>query len=215
MSDRWSASSIDDWRARVESAYRQHGLRITGLLQGHHRGSIVEDSIQEVFLSLLARTEPIGADAEAMLSPSYLLVCVRRAIARSQEGAKLHAQRDREAITTGRLSRVVTRDAVDPAHRREPEADTLGIDQALAALPPKQRDLLMVLLGHEHTNQVAAKWLGVDANCVGARRHRAILRLRELLEEHDSEDRCQAERRTAPRRLRADGPASDGSDCRH
>ncbi len=215
MSDRWSACSIDDWRARVESAYRQHGARIAGLLQGHHRGSVVEDAIQEVFLGLLARAEHAAADAEAMLSPSYLLVCVRRAIARSQEGAKVHAQLDREAVTTGRLGRMVTRDAVDPAHRREPEADTLGIDQALSELPPKQRDLLMVLMGHEHTNQVAAKWLGCDANCVGARRHRAIVRLRELLEERDPEERSRAERRTAPRRLREDGPASDGSDCRH
>lgn len=71
-------------------------------------------------------------------------------------------------------------DAVHPAH--DPTADVgrrLDLQQALAALPPQMREVLLLVCVEEYTYAEAAAILDVPVGTVMSRLHRARERLRE------------------------------------
>jgi RNA polymerase sigma factor (sigma-70 family) len=73
-------------------------------------------------------------------------------------------------------------DAPEPAH--DPLASTaehLDLAQALAALPPPMREVLILVAVEEYTYAETADILGVPVGTVMSRLHRARERLRELM----------------------------------
>ena len=73
-------------------------------------------------------------------------------------------------------------DAPEPAHDPTAEAaERMDLQQALAALPPAMREVLLLVTVEEYTYAETADILGVPVGTVMSRLHRARERLRKLM----------------------------------
>lgn len=73
-------------------------------------------------------------------------------------------------------------DAPEPAHDPTAEAaERMDLQQALAALPPPMREVLLLVTVEEYTYAETADILGVPVGTVMSRLHRARERLRKLM----------------------------------
>jgi RNA polymerase sigma factor (sigma-70 family) len=77
---------------------------------------------------------------------------------------------------------VALEDAPEPAYEPQPPAaERMDLLQALAALPPPMREVLLLLTVEEYTYAEAASILDVPVGTIMSRLHRARERLRELM----------------------------------
>ncbi|MSR28847.1 MAG: sigma-70 family RNA polymerase sigma factor [Phycisphaerales bacterium] len=191
------------WLERIESAYRLHANRLQQLLVGHYPAVLVEDALQEVFMRLLATGGPPGMAPEIVLSPAYLLVCVRRSIWNGMDAARKGVDRARRGCKDGSFALRRSGEERDPLHNAEPSVDSTRLSAAVDSLPQLQREAIRLMMMHDRPVHSGAPVAERDGNNIAARKHRAIARLRELL----TDDPIPATMRSSPRRLGLDARA--------
>ena len=82
-------------------------------------------------------------------------------------------------------------DVPEPAHEPMSRAgERLDLEQALVALPPGMREILLLVTVEEYTYAEAAAILGVPVGTVMSRLHRARERLRELMNDRAAASRA-------------------------
>jgi RNA polymerase sigma-70 factor (ECF subfamily) len=129
-----------------------------------------EDAVQEGFVRFWRSRE------RAHDPLAYLYACVKRAALERLRGDGRRKRRETAAAspeTSGRWF-------VDPLEGEERRA---AIEAALAALPPEQREVLVLKLWGELTFAQVGEAVGVSANTAASRYRYALARLREQLAE--------------------------------
>ncbi len=160
----------------VKPAVRSDAARLEAVFEAHHRRvlayalrrvaieSDAEDVVAETFAVAWRRVDRLP-DPDVALP--WLLAIARRVIANHRRST------DRRLRLSLRLDR-------EPRPTSTPEADSPALD-ALAQLPPDDRELLRLLAWDGLSQAEAGVVLGISANAVAIRLHRARKRFAERL----------------------------------
>jgi RNA polymerase sigma factor (sigma-70 family) len=160
---------VDEERERrFRTLYEQHyravhayAVRRTGAPDD------ASDAVAEVFTTAWRRLDSVPAAPADLL---WLYGVARRVLATQHRGAR-------------RRSRLVAR--IESGYGRAPEAPEPEPDDrlltALARLPEREREALLLVLWEDLSHAEAAQVLGCSANAVAIRVHRAKTRLRAAL----------------------------------
>ena len=155
-----------------EALYDRFGRRLYRAAWGMLGSSEeAEDAVQEVFVSVVRSRERL---AEVRDLTAYLFASLRRVAGR------LATRRARQPVTADALVREVA-DATDRRLDQSPESDRLR--QALARLPPAQREVIALKIDGELTFAQIAEVLGVSINTAASRYRYALEKLRTALGE--------------------------------
>lgn len=151
--------------ARLEAVFEAHHRRVLAYaLRRVVIESDAEDVVAETFAVAWRRVDRLPAPGVAL---PWLLAIARRVIANHRRSA------DRRLRLGLRLDR-------EPRPTSTPEADSPALD-ALAQLPPDDRELLRLLAWDGLSQSEAGVVLGISANAVAIRLHRARKRFAERL----------------------------------
>lgn len=149
-----------------------------------------EDAVQEVFLGLVRSRALLGRVDDLR---AYLFAALRHAAGR------LAARRRAGSLLPLHELPAPAGGAVDP--------DLSGrLEEALAALPPKQREVLTLKIDGGLTFAQVAAVLGIRPNTAASRYRYALEKMRALLNEEGHESRPRAARPAGPGKLA--GPPS-------
>lgn len=148
---------------QLEALYREHGPALLGYLRRNGSGDAAEDLLQETFVQALRRPDRL----RTAFSPRAWLFAIARNVVR----------------TAMRRRRPVARLPLEMAERADapldPQMDRMRA--AIAALPPRQRDVLELRLHEELTYQEIATVLDIPVGTVRSRLHHAVRQLREVM----------------------------------
>jgi RNA polymerase sigma-70 factor (ECF subfamily) len=156
-----------DAGARHERLYREHADAVYRYALRRDPAT-AEDVVAEVFLVAWRRLADVPSDAEL----PWLLGVARRAHANQRRSSR------RQRAVRDRLARQPAPDAEDHARLIQTDA---AIHQALACVPPRDREVLMLVAWDGLDHAGAARVMGCSTANVAVRLHRARRRLaREL-----------------------------------
>ena len=130
-----------------------------------------EEAVQEVFMALVRSRERLS---EVRDLTGYLFTALRRVAGR------LAARRARQPVAAGQIVRQA---AVNG--QRPPVSNPYGerLDRALQALPPKQREVIVMKIDGGLTFAEIGSVLGVSTNTAASRYRYALDKLRRAVEE--------------------------------
>lgn len=148
-----------------------------------------EDVCQEVFLRVLRFRH--GYRARAAFT-TWLLRIARN----SCLDALRRSDRERRALATQRVESEVAMDG------RPNEEDVARVQEALARLAPKDREVLVLSRYHDLPVAAIAEICGASVSAVKVRIHRALRRLRHVYRTLEHEDHALSDRTTADHRRR-------------
>lgn len=167
--------------------YRRYGDRVYDFAYRMLGGqALAEDVTQEAFLALLEHAARYDAARGSLLA--FLCGIARHRI--------LHHLRRYETRMTEPLEARADRaewperSAADPLDGLLSRERAARVEAALAALPPSQRDIIVLREYQELSYGEIAAVIGADLNVVKARLHRARLALAKLLAPYLKGDRC-------------------------
>lgn len=154
--------------AEFERLYIAHAGAVRGYVMRRCDAAVADDVVSDVFLVAWRRLSDVPEDPLP-----WLLGTARRVLANYARG------RDRRLALSARL-------AAEPQVGPAPlDADGQRVMSALASLREKDRELLLLLAWEGLELRQAAKVLGVRANTLAVRLHRARRRLAAALEAGD------------------------------
>lgn len=162
----------DDRRARFEAVIHEVGEPIRRFLLRRTDPETAQDVLAETFLVIWRRLEDVP---EEMLPWCYSVA--RNCLANEQRSARRHR---------GLVARVA-RLSPPPTAEVIPDLPDPELHEALAALRSQDRELLMLWAWEDLRPAEIATVLGITANAVNIRLHRARGRLAQMLRE--TEDR--------------------------
>lgn len=166
-------------KARFGRLYREHARAILAYaLRRVDNPSDASDVVAETFLVAWRRLDEIPIAQRERL---WLFGVARRVVAnaRRAEGRRTRlAERLGETLPT------------DLTSHPEPGSEAVGVLRAMAGLREEERELLLLVTWDDLSPSEAAKVLGLSPLAARSRLHRARRRLRALLEEHESAERC-------------------------
>jgi RNA polymerase sigma-70 factor, ECF subfamily len=152
-----------DAHTRFESLYRRHAADVSRYVHRRCDPSSADDAVADVFVVAWRRLEEIPDDALP-----WLLGVARRTLANRRRGdARAIALRDR----------IRAQPQPAPADAHAPGLDAEAVSQALAALPERDREVLLLVAWEGLSTARAARVLGIGANACAARLSRARKRL--------------------------------------
>ena len=155
-------------RSRFDALYREHVPAIAAYCRGRTRSlSDAEDAVAEVFLIAWRRLDDVPADNKAR---TWLYATARRVLANQARG------RSRRHKLTGRL--VTER----PDDRVSDDPLTAQVREALSALGPRDREILLLAEWESLSPAEIAETLGEPAATIRVRLHRARARFRVVFE---------------------------------
>jgi RNA polymerase sigma-70 factor, ECF subfamily len=161
----------------LEELYRQHGLHILNYLLGQlGNRQLAEDVLQTVMLAVW--NQAAGFRGESRVR-TWLFAIARRQASKAQR----HPPDDPLPLDeTGAQAQTDgdPRSALERALQRE------ELESALAQLPAIQQEALELVFYRGLTINEAATHLGIPANTVKSRLHRARANLRKLLEPEET-----------------------------
>jgi RNA polymerase sigma-70 factor (ECF subfamily) len=161
-------------RSRFDALYREHVPAIAAYCRGRTRSiGDAEDAVAEVFLIAWRRLDDVPADNKARL---WLYATARRVLANQARG------RSRRDKLTGRL--VNER----PDDRVSDDPLTARVREALSALGPRDREILLLAEWEGLSPAEIAQTLGEPAVTIRVRLHRARARFRVAFEVLPSAD---------------------------
>ncbi len=130
-----------------------------------------EEAVQEVFMALVRSRDRLS---EVRDLTAYLFATLRRVVGR------LAARRARQPVAAEELVRQAA-----VSSQRPPGSNPYGerLDRALRALPPRQREVIVMKIDGDLTFAEIAAVLGVSANTAASRYRYALQKLRRALEE--------------------------------
>lgn len=157
--------------AITEAYHRFAGGLLTLAFRLTGRADDAEDVVQDLFIGLpeaLARYEERG-----QLVPWLRRIVVRLALMRLRAGRRRsEADLDRAAGT-----------GLSPSASSAQSVDSLALTAALDRLPGDQRAVVVLKVIEGYSHEEIAELLGIRRNASEVRLHRALARLREMLEE--------------------------------
>ena len=161
-------------RAAFASIYDRHAPAVYGVARRVIRdAALAEDVVQEVFLTLWTATERF--DPARGTLRSYLLTMVHH---RAVDAVRRAASRYAASLDSDRETGEPVEAVLDTVLRL---ADADQVQRAIAALPPAQRDTLLLAYWGGHTQAEIADLTGVPLGTVKSRAFSAVTRLRGLL----------------------------------
>lgn len=184
MRDRRAPGVADDaaviassWREpeRFAALFDRHAPHIYRYLARRAGGQVADDLLAETFLAAFARRDryDLGhADARPWL---YGIA------------TNLVGQHRRDEARRYRIRQAAVPEAAVPGHAERVAADVTAqamralLGAALAALPPGDRDVLLLIAWEQLTYQEVSRALGIPVGTVRSRLHRARTKLREAL----------------------------------
>jgi RNA polymerase sigma-70 factor (ECF subfamily) len=151
--------------------YDRFGVRLYRTAFGIVRSrQNAEDVVQDVFLGVLKSRQRLGAVRDLT---AYLFTALRRAAGRS-------AQRRARGPVLSEAAVDAAAAAEHPRDDRRPCGERL--QRALLALPPEQREVVLLKIDGELTFAQIAEVIGVSMNTAASRYRYALEKLRKLLE---------------------------------
>ncbi|WZO98970.1 sigma-70 family RNA polymerase sigma factor [Isosphaeraceae bacterium EP7] len=161
-----------DWAASLA----EHGRWLRTVLRarlGHPQA--VEEVLQEVALAAVARREPL-ADPARVGAWLYRLALRQALMYRRGLGRRI-----RLVERYASLSEVDTSGRPDPLGWLLADERKRAVREALARLPPRDAEILLLKYTENWSARALADHLGVSPNAVDARLHRSRARLRQEL----------------------------------
>jgi RNA polymerase sigma factor (sigma-70 family) len=164
--------SDDEQRTRFDAAFDAHYPAVRAYVARRSQAAAVDDAVADTFLVAWRRIDAMPADALP-----WLLAVARRMLA-NQRRAEL-----RRGALVERLGSVLPRAPVIEA-----AGETFGaLGGAIAALPPRDREALLLVAWEELDPQRAARVVGCAPAAFRARLYRARRRLiAQLQPPHDA-----------------------------
>jgi RNA polymerase sigma-70 factor (ECF subfamily) len=164
-----------DMRARAgwEEWYDRHGPALLLLARQHVASAAdAEDALHDGFVRFWSRRHVVKDP------PAYLYACVRSAALDRSKSARRRERREISEVTA--TTHVLGRMFEASAENREQEA---LISDALAQLPPEQRDVVVMKLWGELQFDQIADALQISPNTAASRYRYALEKLRTLINE--------------------------------
>jgi RNA polymerase sigma factor (sigma-70 family) len=159
------------------SAWKAHERWLRAVVVARLRGvDAVSEVLQEVFLAAL-RSPQLPASSQELTRWLYR-VAVRQAVLYRR---KLHRQKRRECIYAALRTQQVVSEVAPEGGLLAQERRQL-LHQALARLPGREAEILLLKYTHHWTYDQLANHLGISREAVKLRLHRARSRLRQLLD---------------------------------
>jgi len=179
LPERDSASSPLDAET-VEALFRNHAQALRWFIRGIVRDpETAEDVLQTTFTRLIEHGGPDQTDPASRKSWLFQ-VAHHEAIAQKRKG-RLRERANRDA----RLVRAADSGNQDTAEDHLQRAETIArVRQAVEALPPAQRDVVLRRLAGRETFAAIAQADGLPLGTVLTRMRLALGRLRSLLDSH-------------------------------
>ncbi len=164
-----------------EELYARHNRRVYSLcLRMTGNAAEAEDLAQESFIQLFRKIGSFRGDSAFTtwlhrLTVNQVLMHFRKKSVRAEK-----------TTDEGETPVQVVRGTEDPA--RMPVIDRIALDRAIAQLPPGYRMVFVLhdVEGHEH--EEIARMLGVAVGTSKSQLHKARMKLRGLLRQHNSPD---------------------------
>jgi RNA polymerase sigma-70 factor (ECF subfamily) len=165
----------------IRAFIAQHGPKIIGFLQSRYR-PIWEDAWQEALIRLVDRIDRFDPEKGSLSTWSMKLAqnCARSILRAEQKHPCAEAHEDIE-----RDQRRPPEEQQSPKQRKQAERSAEQIREAIAALPPKERRVILADLAHPDgkaaASDLADAW-DTNENAIHQARSRAKKKLREELE---------------------------------
>lgn len=165
----WEFASVTESSATLaEDLFRECRESLTGyFLHRHHSRALVEDLVQETFLRLLRGFDRLRTAASPR---AYLFGIARHVSSDAWRRLPPPAPEDTAAQPVAEL--------VAPM----PDPRVACAREAIAALPPMQREILDLRFQHDLAYAEIASVLGIPIGTVRSRLHNALRRVRDELE---------------------------------
>lgn len=169
----FAALGTADDRAKFDRLYDMYHNRLLKIAFNMlHSQAKAEDAVQDAFLKIWAHFEQISKIPRNKLD-AWIVTILKNSVLDQLRKERLHWDADPEAALAN---------LPDPRQDTEGTAAYHCLLEAIRRLPPDDRALLERKLVLEWSNQEIAKAMGLSANAVGVRIHRAKERLRKQLE---------------------------------
>jgi len=161
--------AADGDHGAFERLYRRHVERVYALAMRMTGEDLAEDLTQEVFIRAWKKLGSFRGDAQFgtwlhRLAVNHILS--RRATIRKREA--------RQVTGAGIMERVM-------APKRRASAEALDLDTAMAALPPKAKEVFVLYDVEGFTHDEIAEMTGITSGTSKSQLHRARMLLRERL----------------------------------
>jgi RNA polymerase sigma-70 factor (ECF subfamily) len=167
----------------LEALVRQHqqpALRLAGFITRDRQ--MAEDVVSDCFLKVLKAYERIGQfDSNRPFRPWFLRSVLHAALKAAQRRNRLIPLEQPDGETPDAILTRLTASAPDPAEAAEQAEVRAAVREALAALTPRQRAVLVLRYYDELSESETAAALGIPRGTVKSRLAAGLGRLRVLL----------------------------------